>query len=111
MSNQPNLPPYPSAFPAPQTSTLAIISLVAGIATWLIVPILGAIVAIITGNMARRDIAASNGTLTGNGLAVTGLVLGYAQIFLLVIPLFMICLLALLGPAIGNVFSNIVADI
>ena len=111
MTNPPNLPPYSPAAPAAQTSTLAIVSLIAGILSWLIVPILGAIVAIITGHAARKDIAASLGTRTGNGLATAGLILGYAQVILLVVPLAMICLLALLGPAIGSVFSNIVYNI
>ena len=37
-----------------QTSTLAIISLVAGILGWSLLPLLGSLGAIITGHMARR---------------------------------------------------------
>jgi hypothetical protein len=111
MTVQPGTPPYPVTPPSAQTSTLAVVSLVAGLLTWLIFPIVGAIIAIATGHMARTEIAKSVGRLSGNGLALTGLILGYAQIFLLVIPFCVIVLLALLGPAIGNVFSNIVADI
>ncbi len=36
----------------PQTSSLAVISLISGIASYFIVPLLGAIAAVITGNMA-----------------------------------------------------------
>ena len=90
---------------------MAIVSLSAGILAYVLVPILGAIVAIVTGHMARKEITNSGGRLTGNGLALAGLILGYIQVFLLVIPLCVIVILALLGPAIGNVFSNIVLDI
>jgi hypothetical protein len=69
---------------APQNSTMAIISLVAGIAGWVILPLIGAIVAVITGHMAKKEIRASGGRLTGDGMATVGLVLGYAQLVLTV---------------------------
>ena len=62
-----------------QTSTLAIISLVFGLLGWSFVPWIGSLVAIITGHMARGEIRRSRETLDGDGLAVTGLVLGYAM--------------------------------
>jgi hypothetical protein len=67
-----------------QTSTLAIVSLVSGIVSWFLLPLIGPIVAVITGHMAKREIKASAGTLTGDGLATVGLVLGYAQLALLI---------------------------
>ncbi|HSR48699.1 MAG TPA: DUF4190 domain-containing protein [Anaerolineales bacterium] len=108
---EPSAPPSPPIPTGPQTSTLAIVSLVAGILTWLIVPVLGAIAAIVTGHMARNEIRKSPERLTGNGLATAGLVLGYGQIIFLVVPVCLIVVLALMGPAIGNVFSNIVTSI
>jgi hypothetical protein len=77
MSNYQQQQPYQNM---PQTSTTAIISLIAGIISWVMIPLLGAIVAIITGHMAKREIRESMGRLTGEGLATFGLVLGYAQI-------------------------------
>ena len=111
MNLQPDQPPYPPAAPAAPTSNLALASLITGVLAWVLLPIVGAIAAIITGHMAQSEIRNSAGRLTGNGLAIAGLVLGYGQLFLIVVPLCMIVLLALLGPAIGNVFSGIVADI
>ncbi len=70
-------PPYQ---PVPETCSLATISLVAGIASWVILPGIGAIVAVITGHMAKNRIRDSMGRLTGDGLATAGLVLGYVQI-------------------------------
>ncbi len=90
MSEYPSYPPaYPSA--VPQTSTLAIVSLVSGIGAWVILPFIGAIVAVITGHMARNQIRESGGQLTGDGLATAGLVLGYLQIGLTVLA---VCALA-----------------
>ena len=66
--------------PAPQTtSSLAITSLIGGILGWTFVPLIGSLLAIITGHMARKEIRA-NPALSGDGLAVTGLVLGYVAI-------------------------------
>lgn len=61
----------------PQNSVLSIVSLVAGVAGWSIVPFFGALLAIITGHMAQREIRESQGQVEGKGLATAGLVLGY----------------------------------
>ena len=62
-----------------QTSSLAVTSLVAGILGWTLLPLLGTIVAIITGHMARKEIRTSGGRLDGDGLAIGGLVLGWVS--------------------------------
>lgn len=80
-----------AAAPAARTSTLAIISLVAGIAGWTVLPLIGSLVAIITGHMAKAEIKEQAGALGGDGLATAGLVLGYLSIGLSVC----ICLIAL----------------
>lgn len=97
--------------PAAQTSTLAIVSLVAGIVSFILLPLLGGIAAIITGGMAKKEIRDGGGRLTGQGMATAGQVLGWINVVLIVIPLCLIIILALLGPSIGNVFSNIILDI
>ena len=73
--------------PAPfrQTSSLAIVSLVAGILSWILVPLIGSIVAIITGHMARAEIRRSAGTKDGDGLAIGGLILGWVSALLWVL--------------------------
>ena len=63
-----------------QNSSLAVISLIAGIASFVILPLLGAIAAIITGNMAKKEIAQSAGRLTGEGMARWGMILGWVNI-------------------------------
>lgn len=60
------------------TNSLAIVSLVSGIVSWFAIPLLGAIVAIITGHMARSQIKQSYES--GDGLAIVGLILGYLNL-------------------------------
>ncbi|GAB1407917.1 DUF4190 domain-containing protein [Thermomonas brevis] len=77
---------------ARQTSSLAIASLVFGVLGWSLLPVLGGIAAILCGHMARSEIRRAAGTLDGDGLAVVGLVLGYAAIALGVLALLAIFL-------------------
>ena len=70
-----NYPPYQGA--PMQNSNTAVISLVAGIAGLTIFPIIGSIVAVVTGHMAKSEIARAGGALGGSGAATWGLVLGY----------------------------------
>ena len=76
-----------------QTSVLAVVSLVFGILGWTLLPFLGGIVAVICGHLARGEIRRAPDRLEGDGMAVAGLVLGYASLvlgllFLLAIFLF-----------------------
>ena len=68
--------------PATQTCTNATLSLVFGILSWFALPVVGAIVAVICGHMARAEIRRSQGALDGDGLAVGGLILGYLHLAL-----------------------------
>ena len=68
-----------------RTSTLAVISLVAGILGWTLLPVLGTLVAIVTGHMARAEIRRSGGALEGDGLAIGGLILGWLSALLWVV--------------------------
>lgn len=75
-----------------QTSTLAVISLVAGILGWTLMPVLGSLAAIITGHMARAEIRRDPGRLEGDGLAITGLILGWVNVALVVLAILAIFL-------------------
>ena len=94
MSNT-ELPPPFSETPAP-TSTLSLTSLIMGILGWVFLPIVGAIIAVITGHMAKKEIRESGGMLGGDGLATAGLVLGYSNIALGVCG----CLAIIIFPAL-----------
>jgi hypothetical protein len=88
MSNYPP-PQYPPPYQpmAQPNSTTAIISLIAGILGLTAFPIVGSIVAVVTGHMAKGEIARSNGTIGGGGLATAGLILGYIGLGLFVLGL------------------------
>jgi hypothetical protein len=76
--------------PAHSTSTTAIISLVFGVLCWIAIPFIGAIVAIICGHGARAEIRrAPPGSMEGDGMAIAGLVLGYAHLALFALALFL----------------------
>ena len=62
----------------PQNHTMGIISLILGILGLVgILPIIGSVAAIITGNMAKKDIAANPAMYTGAGLASAGVIMGW----------------------------------
>ena len=63
-----------------QTSTMAIVSLVSGLLGLSLLPLIGSLVAIITGHIARSEIRSNPRAIEGDGLAVAGLVLGYAMV-------------------------------
>ena len=93
--------PYPAS--PSSTSALAIASLVCGIAGWTVLPFIGGIVAIICGHMARGEIRrAPPGSMEGNGMAVAGLVLGYAQLALFVLVIVAIVAAIMLGVSAGS---------
>lgn len=81
------------------TSVAAVVSMIFGIGglffDWWFFAI-PSIIAIITGHIARSNIKNSQGRLSGDGFAVTGLVLGYIVILLyLVVVLFFVGLLGM----------------
>ena len=75
-----------------RTSTLAIVSLVSGLLGWTILPLLGSIAAIITGHMARAEIRREPENVEGDGLAIAGLVLGWASVALTLLVILLIVL-------------------
>ncbi|CAG4971632.1 DUF4190 domain-containing protein [Novilysobacter luteus] len=83
----PPLPPPPPAAPAVgrQTSVLAIVSLVFGLLGWTLLPLVGSLVAVITGHLARAEVRRTAGAVDGDGLAIAGLVLGYSMMALAII--------------------------
>ena len=88
---QPNPDPIYGNSPAPTatpsympisvpTNSLAIVSLVSSILSWVLLPFVGGIIGLVTGIMARKEIKLSNGAQGGDGLAVTGIIVGALNI-------------------------------
>jgi hypothetical protein len=67
------------------TSTLAVISLVAGILGFTIFPVVGGIAAILTGYAARKETRAIPALVSGDGLATAGIIMGWVQVGLAVV--------------------------
>jgi type IV pilus assembly protein PilA len=74
-----------TTLPAPivqETSGLAIVSLISGIAIF--IPF-SALAAVVTGHMARSQIRRSGGRKKGSGMALAGLILGYSELASIII--------------------------
>jgi dihydroorotate dehydrogenase len=67
------------------TSTLAIVSLISAILGFTFVPVIGTIVALITGYMARNETRSVPPQASGDGLATAGIIMGWIQVGLVVI--------------------------
>ena len=94
----------PSYRPGNTTSSLAVVSLVFGILSWCLLPFIGAIVAIICGHLARGEIrrSAPDNRIEGDGMAVAGLVLGYAQLALCILGIFVLIAVLIFGFAFAG---------
>ena len=73
------------------TSGNAIASLVFGVLSWTLLPFVGAILAIIFGHVARAEIrSAPPGQVEGEGMAITGLILGWLHLVVLILAIFIL---------------------
>ncbi len=80
MSQEPIYQQTPTPPPVAPNSTMAMVSMISGIVGWTVAPLLGSLVAIITGHAAKREIKENMGQLGGDGMATAGLVMGYLQL-------------------------------
>ena len=69
------------------TSTLAIVSLVAGILGFTLFPFIASIVAIWTGYEARKETRSTPPRASGDGMATAGIIMGWIQIGLTVVSI------------------------
>jgi uncharacterized Zn finger protein (UPF0148 family) len=83
-------PPPPPSPPSLPTSGLAIASLVLGVGGLFVLPLIGSILAIIFGYMARRDIRHRPDEISGDGLALVGLVTGWIGVGLALVGLLIV---------------------
>lgn len=92
-------PPYRST-----TSSLAIVSLIFGVLAWCMLPFVGALVAVICGHLARNEIrrAPADQRIEGDGMAIAGMVLGYAQLVLSVLAVFFLIAALVFGLGIAH---------
>ena len=96
--DQPNLPQNVNDVTLP-SSTLAIVSLVSALLGFTFLPVVGSIVALITGYMARNETRSIPPSASGDGMATAGIIMGWIQIGLLVMGV--CCTIAYLVLSIG----------
>jgi len=101
----PTPPPPPAYGPMPQTSNSAIVALVLSIVSWVICPVIPAIIALVFANKADREVAASNGWVTGGGLITAAKIVSWINIGLYA-AIIAIGLIFVLIAAAGGVFSS-----
>ena len=102
----PSMWPSPSDAPAApvvavQTSSNAIVALVLAIAAWPLCPVIFAIIALVFASKADREIAASNGWVTGGGLVTAAKIVAWINIGLYG-ALIAIGVLVLIVAAVGG---------
>lgn len=78
--------------PVRETNVLAILSLIAGILGWTLLPVLGSLAAIVTGHIARGQIRREPQRYDGDGLAIGGLILGWSSVIVAVLTVAVIVL-------------------
>lgn len=64
----------------PQNSSSAIVALVLSIASWVVCPVIPAIVALVFASKADREIAMSNGWVTGAGMVTASKIVAWINI-------------------------------
>lgn len=73
-----------------KTNPLAVASLVLSISGFSLLPLIGSIVGLVTGYMARDDIRQNPAVYNGEGLAKVGIILGWIGILLLVLMILLV---------------------
>lgn len=76
----PAQPVAPAYGPTPQNSSSAVVALVLSIAAWVVCPVIPAIIALVFASKADREIAASNGWVTGGGMVTAAKIVSWINI-------------------------------
>lgn len=76
---------------------MALVSLILGILGWVILPLIGSVLAVVFGHVALGEIDRSGGQLGGRGMAQVGLVLGYSAVALEVLGVVVFVVFPVLG--------------
>ena len=75
----------------PRTSGTAVASLIFGILSWIMLPFIGALLAVVLGHSARSEIRrAPPGTIEGDGMALGGLILGWVHLAFFIVVVMLI---------------------
>lgn len=100
---------YPGQAPLRQTDSKAIVGLILAIGSWVICPVVLAIVGLILASQSNREIAASGGRLDGQGLNTATKVISWVNIGFTVLAVVAIIVIVVLALVFG--LSVLPADI
>ncbi len=97
----PSTPPGYASAPAqfPKTSNNAVVALVLAIGSFLICPVILSVAALIVANSAKREIQASQGWVTGDGMVTAAKVISWINIALTIVVVVVVIIVAALGLA------------
>jgi hypothetical protein len=87
----------PGYQPAPQTDGLAIAALCCAIASFVVCPVIPAIVALVLAHNSRQKIDASGGRLTGEGFNTAARIIAWVHIGLAVLAIVILVIVGLAG--------------
>ncbi len=93
--------------PAPPTSNTALVSLIMGILGWVVLPVIGSLLAVVFGHAALGEIDRSGGRIGGRGLAQAGLILGYAGLAVSVLSILLFVVLPTLGCGLCTICGGL----
>jgi uncharacterized protein DUF4190 len=109
----PPQPGYPAGYQpppqygyAPRTEGTAVGALVSAILSFVVCPVIPAIVALVLASTAKRNIAASGGALEGQGLVTAATVISWVNIGLSALVVVAIVLIAVLGDSNSSSFND-----
>lgn len=74
-------------YPILPTSTMATVSMIAGILGFSLFPLIGSIIAIWTGYEARKETRSVPPRASGDGMATAGIVMGWIQIGMIIVSI------------------------
>ena len=100
------MPPQAAPYPVPQNSGKATTSMVLGIVGIVACGLFAGIPAIILGKQAQREIDASNGWLTGRGMATAGIVMGWIEVGIAILAVLIVIVVFALGATIRSTFED-----
>jgi len=95
----PSTPPGYAATPGqfPKTSTYAVVSLVLAIGSFVLCPLILSIAALVVASSASKEIEASNGWITGDGMVKAAKIIAWINIALVIVVLIAVIALGVLA--------------
>ncbi|MDQ3574397.1 MAG: hypothetical protein M3404_05655 [Actinomycetota bacterium] len=95
-------PPYGYGPPPPQTEGTAITALVLSISSFMICPVIPAVVALVLCSSARRKIEESGGALTGEGLVTAARIVSWVNIGLCGAAIVLFVIVLVIGAIVSD---------